>query len=148
MSADEWALPLDAGVTWCMDTSGPLLVHEAGNALLLAPPHSDDPDRRNVAIRAFDCRSILIGPPGREARSGHRLWERGLSQCTWAAEVTRSRWVAAQERMDSLVDRGDVGTNIAMRHWVLLFKEVTVECVGRSLTTGRLEDDVQVVWLP
>lgn len=47
-----------------------------------------------------------------------------------------------------MVGSGDVGTHVDMRHWVLLFKEVTVECVGRSLTAGRLEDDVQVVWFP
>jgi hypothetical protein len=147
MSSDEWALPCDVGVVWCADTSDPLLVQEAGNALLMVPPHPDDPDRRNVALRVKGCSDLLLGSPGRDARSSHRLWERGLRGCEWAAEVSNSRWVAAQAVMDPCSRRLRSKWAGDRTHWIFLFAEATVECVGSSLTVGRLESNVEVVWL-
>jgi hypothetical protein len=144
MSLDERVVPFDLGVRW-QPVSDPLLTQEKGHAMLFVSPHFDDPDQRTVVLEVLECDGVWVGPPNDEARSGHRLWARGLSECTWAAEVLNSNWIANEIKVNSVHPHHRPEAFEGLRHWILLFKESTAECLGRSISIGRIDKEVRVV---
>lgn len=63
-------------------------------------------------------------------------------------------WRSAEQPVDSGPDKGHSvhprhrpERYADLRHWILLFKEATAECVGRSLEVQRSEGDLKVVEL-
>jgi hypothetical protein len=87
---------LDLGVTW--NPNAPeafLLSDDSGKTVLALNPHRDDTDRRCVVLVWSRARSACLDAPNDEAISGHRLYERGLSNVLWVGLVRDSETVVA-----------------------------------------------------
>jgi len=132
----ETVEPYDVGASWSA-LGSPYLMQTGDKAILVIKASEDDDDRRWVVIRVHGCRGIVVGPPDDEARSGHRLFARGLDTCTAAGEVRQSRWIADLAAVDSVHALHRPEEFADLRHWILLFEENTVECVGTSLSVSR-----------
>jgi hypothetical protein len=137
VSNSERVVPYDLGQRWSANGS-PRLLQESTRAVLVLGPHSDDEDRSLVAIQIHDCDGVWLGPPNDEARSGHRLDSVGLADCAWAGEVLNSEWVSQVLAVNSAHPRHTPGAFTGLRHWILLFKENTAECLGTSLRVRRI----------
>jgi len=127
----------DLGVKWEPNISNPLLVQQGARALLAVDPHFDDEDQRLVVIQIVRCQGVWLGLPNDEARSGHRLWSKGLSECRWVGEVLNSTSIGKLAAVNSVHPRHRAERFTVLRHWVLLFKEATAECIGSNSTVVR-----------
>lgn len=130
-------IPYDLGVRWDPNGSDPLLVQEGDRAMLVVGCHFDDPDKRLVVVDLHGCSGVWLAGPNDEARSGHRLWTNGLSDCLWSGEVVESSWIAQEMSVNSVHPRHDPERYADLRHWILLFKEKTAECIGTSIGVLR-----------
>jgi hypothetical protein len=135
--ARERVQPLDIGTEWEPNAPEPLLVQGDGTATLLVNAHFDDLDQRLVVFRFGHCRGALLGPPNDEARNGHRLWRKGLSECLWAGEVTKSDWIARIESENRVHRLHDAQRFERLRHVILLLKDSTFECVAEDVAVER-----------
>ena len=133
---DEQVIPVDLGVRWAPNTSNPLLVQHSIQGTLVVGPHFDDADQRLVVIRIDGCWGVWLGPPNDEGRASHPLWDKGLSSCLWAGEVLHSRRIAGAGGL-----AGVSAITPRPRHWILLFKENTAECVGDAIRVDRVNRD-------
>jgi hypothetical protein len=136
-SAPEHLVQLDLGVMWERNWASPRLI-DSGNAWLIVEPYHDDDDRRWVSLCFRHSDGAVVGPPNDEARSGHRLWEVGLRECSWAGEVLNSEWVRRLERQNAVHPRHDPSRWKDLRHYVLLFKEVTAEVLCKEVKVERI----------
>lgn len=99
----------------------------------------EDVDRRQVVLESFNIGGAVLGAPGDEARSGHRLWNRGLDRCFWSAEVFNSDWIRRMERVDSVHPHHDPSRFLRFRHYILNTKEATFEVVADWCSVRRVE---------
>lgn len=81
--------------------------------------------------------SASMAGPNDEAISGHRLYEMGLSELSWAGVVQQSELVQALERQDRAHPAHDRSRYSQLAHHVLLLKEGVVEVAARALTIER-----------
>lgn len=132
----EQVVPYDVGTTWSA-TGAAYLMQTGEKAIVVVKSHESDADRRWVIIRVHDCCGVTVGPPDAEARPGHRLYPAGLDGCVWAGEVLESRWISEFAAMNVVhpLHRPDATSDL--RHWILLFADSTLECVGTSLSVSR-----------
>jgi hypothetical protein len=135
---DEYAEPIDLRVTWDPNIDETLLVHQKGRARLVLPARLDDLDQRRVVIEWSRCHGAVLSGPNDEARNGHRLWSAGLRDCTSAAEVFNSRWVRELELVNSVHPHHRPEFFAGARHFVVLLKESTFECVADDYAVSRL----------
>lgn len=142
-SGPERVTPIEIGVRWAPNTSDPLFVQHRMQAILVIPAHFDDADQRRVVLRVDGCHGVWLGEPNDEGRSAHRLWEKGLADCSWAGEVIASSWIAdTANRVQAAWHWShpfDPSLYEDLHHWILLFKESTAECVGNALTVLRVD---------
>jgi hypothetical protein len=132
----ENVVPYEVGTSWSA-IGAPYLMQTGDKAILVVKAAEGDDDRRWVTIRVHGCCGIVIGPPNDEARSGHRLYSEGLDKCAWAGEVLQSRWISDLAAVNSVHPLHRPEAFSDLRHWILMFKENTVECVGSSLSVSR-----------
>jgi len=95
----ERVVPWDTGFKW--EPNAPeavLAVSDRGRAVLAVNAHPDDPDGDCVVFVWSRSRAAIMGSPNDEARSGHRLYSRGLSGGLWPGTVEQSEWIADLER--------------------------------------------------
>jgi hypothetical protein len=137
VTSSERVVPYDLGQKWSANGS-PRLLQETTRAVLVLGPHGDDRDRSLVAIQVHDCDGVWLGPPNDEARGGHRLDAVGLADCIWVGEVLNSQWISQVKTVDSAHPLNRPESFSGLRHWILLFKENTAECLGTSLTVRRI----------
>lgn len=137
-SEQERAVPLDVGVRWDPNADDAVLIHRDSQATLLLRPNADDPSDDWLALRWDDCYGSVLTGPNDEARSGHRLWAHGLSECLWSAEVLESRWIADLEHANSVHPRHQPERYARLRHVILLLKETTFECVATGWRVERV----------
>jgi hypothetical protein len=136
---EERAISFDLGVTWEPNTPMPLLIQTEFEAYLLLDPHMDDPDQRAVVVHAEACEGALLGLPNDEARNGHPLYERGLDEVSWTAEVQGSRWIGRLEEMNRVHPNHDSSAFLSLRHFILLLKDSTFEVNARDLRSLRAD---------
>jgi hypothetical protein len=126
--------PHDFGVTWDPVVPRPLLMQYEDEAYLAFYPREDpiqhDPTPTVAIFQWHGCDGAVLGPPNDEAVPGHRLWPRGLDGVAWGAEVNNSAWIAHLEKVNSVHARHRPGWFSQLRHFVLLFKESTFECLA------------------
>jgi hypothetical protein len=134
---DELAVPLNVGIEWNPNADDACLVHSWDHAYLALNPHFSDPDRDRVVFRWAGCRGAVLSGPNDEARSGHRLWRSGLRGCLWAAEVFNSHWIGGLERANRVHPRHRPESYQGLRHFILLLKETTFECVADGFEVSR-----------
>ena len=136
MSAES-AAEVDLGIIWEPNAPRPLLIQDQSDAYLVLDPHLDDPEDSSVVVRWIGCEGALLGLPNDEARSGHRLWDSGLRDCRWAAEVTDSEWIANLERRNRIHPRHSPARFSVLRHFILLFHDSTFEVVAKDVESSR-----------
>lgn len=138
----ERVVPWDLGVEW--EPNAPeamLLCDDGGRAFLALFPHFNDPDERMVVIAWTGSRAAVMQPPNDEALSGHRLYDKGLAEVSWAGEVLGSAWIEQLELQDRVHPLHDPSRFETLRHVVLHLKENTVEVVARDFSVRRIDAD-------
>ena len=98
--------------------------------------------------RRARCLGALLGGPNDEARSGHRLWQKGLSECLWAAEVRNSSWIARLERENRVHHRHNADLFAGYRHFILMLKDSTFEVLAKSYQLHRWSREQVIVQFP
>ncbi|MFH1346546.1 MAG: hypothetical protein ABIL01_35945 [Pseudomonadota bacterium] len=88
-----------------------------------------------TAVRAF-----YLGSPNDEGLEGHRLWGRGLSFYSFQ-EVIHSDWIAELERRNRVHARHSTKLFEGLRHFVMTFKEQTLECVARTFEVTHRQEE-------
>jgi len=96
----------------------------------------------NVEASFSGVRAFYRGAPNDEALSGHRLWGQGLRPYSFQ-EVLNSDWIAELERRNRVHPRHSVDLFNSLRHFVVTFKDETVECVARALDIKHKNEELQ-----
>ena len=73
-----------------------------------------------------------MGPPNDEARSGHRLYRRGLAELLWAGQVEHSEWIADLERQNRVHKFHDSVRFALLTHFILPLKDSVVEVAAED----------------
>ena len=107
--------------------------------MLALKPHHNDTDRRCVALVWSGTRSACLADPNDEAKSGHRLYESGLSNVLWAGLVRDSETIVALERANRVHPNHDPTRFESLQHHVILLKECAAEVVAEAVTVQRFE---------
>jgi hypothetical protein len=134
----ERVLSWDIGFRWEPNAPDAVLaVADSGRAVLALKPHFDDPDRDCVVFVWSGTWAAVMGPPNDEARSGHRLYRRGLADLLWAGQVKQSEWIADLERQDRAHKLYDTARVAQLTHFILSLKESVVEVAAQDATIRR-----------
>ena len=89
-------------------------------------------------MRWRHVRHALLGSPNDEARIGHRLWDKGLSEVRWIGEVLDSELIAMLERQNSVHPSHNPARFASLRHFVIPLKEDTAEVIAEEFSIGRI----------
>jgi hypothetical protein len=76
-----------------------------------------------------------MGPPGDEARSGHRLFRRGLAELMWSGVVEDSEWIIELEHRDRV--HPDHARFSILTHFIVPLKDETVEVMAEAVEMLR-----------
>lgn len=150
-TAAELGLPyaerVDLGVTWDAGAPMPVLLsglrtfvafYLSGHDLLSggADPSAGNP-RADHGIGVVEFKrmtNVKIGSPNDEVLHGHPLWGSGL-EFYRAHEVKNSSWIAELMQVDRAHEGFDESQWTGRRHFVLTFRDETLECVAKWTTT-------------
>lgn len=123
---------IDLGLTWSGGAPLPVLIQGDSTAVLVVRLDSED------AVGVIDWigpDTVSFGGPGDEGIERHYLYGVGLEDLVWAGEVEDSPWAAAAD-FGHAPDPRLVGAGspflLPLRHFVLLFKDSTFECLARG----------------
>jgi hypothetical protein len=95
-------------------------------------------DSRPLALVQFlGCRVFQFGGPNDEVMNGHPLYGKGLSPYG-AHRVANSRWLAEQQRINSVHWQYDPSSWLGTYHYVLLFHDSLFECLANGHRIERL----------
>jgi hypothetical protein len=151
-AGDEYADELNIGLAW--DTGAPLphlLANGHRTYLLfyLADPdpswdgtstrvvHPGAADRVPLGVVEFHhAYSVKLGGPNDEAITGHPLSGKGLRPYA-AHQVVNSRWITAQEQINSVHPSHRGGWHDRLNHYVFCFHDETLECLAESFTAEQ-----------
>ena len=126
----ERVTDLAVGVEW--DPNGPYVLITGGyGAVLALIAYTDDPNQHCVVLRWKYAIAVALEPPNDEAITGHRLYDRGLSEIVSAGEVLQSAWVADLERRNRVHPSHDAERYAGDRHYIFPLKESVAEVVSR-----------------
>jgi hypothetical protein len=78
-----------------------------------------------------------MGTPNDEGLPGHRLYECGLAELTWAGVVEHSGRIARLEQDNRVHPQHDAERFSRLHHYILPLKEGTAEVVAESVTVER-----------
>ncbi|MBV9450211.1 MAG: hypothetical protein JO345_30410 [Streptosporangiaceae bacterium] len=134
----EQVVPALAGVRWNPGVSDAvLIVTENGLAALGLNPHPDDASRDRVVLVWSGTWAVDMGAPNDEALSGHRLYERGLADLTWAGVVEHSERITDLERRNRVHPDHDPERFSQLRHFIVPLKEGTAEIIAENVQVQR-----------
>jgi hypothetical protein len=129
---------LGSWVQWEPNAPDELLaVGDGGRAVLALNAHFDDGNQDCVVLVWSSTWAVVMGPPNDEARSCHRLYQRGLSGQLWAGTVEESTWISDLERQNRVHPRHDAARFTRLTHFILPLKECTVEVVAEKVSVLR-----------
>jgi hypothetical protein len=130
-SNGERVVPLDLGLVATPGAPYPVLLQNDWNAFLVFYLAAIDPSGDAIGIVEWiGCTSTSFGYPNEEALSGHRLWDRGLSEVHWCGEVLNSSWIAEMEIANRVHFMHDPANWATLRHFILPFQDSTFECAA------------------
>jgi hypothetical protein len=127
-----------AGIRW--DPNSPaavLIVTDAGLAALALRPHPADTGDACVVLVWSGMQEATMGAPNDEALPGHRLYERGLAELTWAGVVEHSERIARLEQGNRIHPRHGPERFSRLQHYILPLKEDVVEVIAETVTVQR-----------
>jgi hypothetical protein len=110
-------------------------------------------EQRGVAVaQCVNFMASRHGYPNDEGRDEHRLWSAGLSDSIGIAEVIDSSWLA---ELESQLDRSTrrlwtvealrAREPLGLRHYILQFKESTLEILANDLRISLHQEPYAVV---
>ena len=127
-------------MTWNPNAPEAFLLSDVfGKTVLALKPHHNDTDRRCVVLVWSGTRSACLADPNDEAKSGHRLYQSGLSNVLWAGLVRDSETIVALERANRVHPYHDPTRFESLQHHVILLKECAAEVVAEAVTVQRFE---------
>jgi hypothetical protein len=151
-AGDEFAVEIDVELTWSIGAPLPHLLANGSAAYLLFLLEDTDPHWDGTEVRVVDpaaaeteqlglvafhrVHSIKFGGPNDEAITGHPLSGRGLTPYR-AHQVVNSRWIADEERINSVHPYHRGGWHERLRHYVFCFHDETFECIAEGFSTER-----------
>ncbi|MCL2091171.1 MAG: hypothetical protein FWH11_08130 [Micrococcales bacterium] len=151
-TGDEYAVPLDLGMAWSTGAPVPHVLASGRKAYVLFYLHDPDPDWDGTWTRVVQpgspepallgtvtfrlVHAIKFGGPNDEALEGHPLAGKGL-QVYSAHRVVNSRWITAEEQVNSVHPQHRGGWHDRLNHYVLCFHDQTLECLAEGFTTKR-----------
>jgi hypothetical protein len=134
----ERVVPSLAGVRWEPNSpAAVLIVTDAGLAALALEPHPADTGHDCVVLVWFGTKEAAMGVPNDEALMGHRLYERGLAELTWAGIVEDSERIARLELGNRVHPRHEAERFRRLNHYILPLKEGTVEVIAETVSAQR-----------
>lgn len=106
-------------------------------------------DTKPIAVVEFlGCESLRFGGPNDEVLSGHPLWGKGLHPYQ-AHVIANSRWLAEQEKTNSVHAYYNPSRWKTLKHYLLLFHDETFECLAKDykveIVTESMEQVVKIV---
>ncbi len=138
MPMTERVVPWIAGVRWEPNAPAAVLIAtDAGLAALALRPHPADTDHNCVVVVWSGTQEAVMGAPNDEALPGHRLYERGLAELTWAGIVEHSERIARLEQASRIHPRHDAARFSRLHHYILPLKEDVVEVIAETVTVQR-----------
>ena len=134
----ERVVPTLADIRWEPNSpAAVLIVMDAGRAALALNPHPADTDQDCVVFVWSGIWETVMGAPNDESLSGHRLFDRGLAELTWAGIVEHSERIARLERANRVHPWHEPERFSRLHHYILPLKEVTVEVVADTVKVRR-----------
>jgi hypothetical protein len=99
-------------------------------------PRVPDPQADNgIGVVEFKrVTSVKIGSPNDEVLRGHPLWGSGLEFYS-VHEVKNSPWITELVEVDRVHERFDESQWRGRRHFILTFRDETLECVAKWTIT-------------
>ena len=131
-------MPSLAGIRW--DPNAPaavLIVTDAGRAALALRPYPGDTGRDCVVLVWSGMQETVMGTPNDEALPGHRLYDRGLAELTWAGVVEHSERIARLEQVNRIHPRHEAERFSRLHHYIVPLKESIVEVVAETVAVQR-----------
>jgi hypothetical protein len=130
--------PALAGIRWEPNSpAAVLVVTDTGLAALALSPHPADTDDNCVVFVWSGVQETVTGASNDEVLPGHRLYESGLGELTWAGVVEHSERIACLEQGNRVHPQHDAERFSRLRHYILPLKEGTVEVVAETVTVQR-----------
>jgi len=152
-AGDEYAVELGIGLVWDIGAPLPHLLATGHRAFVLFYLSMGDPDWDGSSVRIVDpaaaeaeplgvvefhhVHSIKLGGPNDEAIGGHPLCGKGLRPYS-AHQVVNSRWITAEEQINSVHPSHRGGWHERLNHYLFCFHDETLECLAEGFTTERL----------
>jgi hypothetical protein len=150
-TAAELGLPYaqraDLGARWDADTPTPVVLSGLRTfAVFYLSVHDQVAARTNPRVRDPQAdhgigivefkrvTSIKIGPPGDEVLREHPLWGSGLEFYS-AHEVENSPWITELMEVDRVDERFEESQWTGRRHFILTFRDQTLECIAKWTIT-------------
>jgi hypothetical protein len=151
-AGDEYAVEMTLGLVWDIGAPLPHLLANGHNTYVLFYLADPDPAWDGTWVTVVDptapqavplgvvefyhAYSIKLGGPNDEALDGHPLSGRGLRPYA-AHQVVNSRWIAAEEQINSVHPNHHGGWHDQLNHYVFCFHDETLECLAEGITTER-----------
>jgi hypothetical protein len=128
ISNNEQAESIDFHPLWEPGSPNPYLL-QSDNKAFLVYKIKNEPHKFAI-VEWVQCRGAVLGGLNDEAISGHRLWNKGLKDCLFAAEVKHSSWIEELRKENSVHPYHDDEMFSSLRHYILLLKDSTFECIA------------------
>ena len=152
-ASDEYAVELSLGLVWDIGAPLPHLLANGHRAFVLFYLSMGNPEWDGSSVRIVDpaaaeaeplgvvefhrVHSIKLGEPNDEAIGGHSLSGKGLRPYG-AHQVVNSRWITAEEQINSVHPSHRGGWHERLNHYLFCFHDETLECLAEGFTTERL----------
>jgi hypothetical protein len=159
-AGDEYAVEMTLGLVWDIGAPLPHLLANGHKTYVLFYLADPDPAWDGTWVNVVDpaasqavplgvvefhhVHSIKLGGPNDEALDGHPLTGKGLRAYA-AHKVVNSRWIAAEEQINSVHPNHRGGWHDQLNHYVFCFHDETLECLAESFTTERHVGSPQTV---
>lgn len=146
-AGDEFAVELDLELMWSTGAPLPHLLANGSKAYLLFLLEDADPSWDGTWVRVVDpaateteqlgliefhrVHSTKFGGPNDEAIEGHPLSGKGLNPYR-VHQVVNSRWIADEERINSVHAHHRGGWHERLNHYAFCFHDETFECIAEA----------------
>lgn len=107
-------------------------------------PPFDDPIKQIAVLRFSHCHGLKTGSPNDETIEGHSLFGRGIDVGE-SYIVHKSAWLEEIKNINKAHSLYNDEYWSNARHFLIFFKEITVECLAKDLRSEIVDGDVSQV---
>jgi len=142
MGNTERVVNLETGIRVEPNAPDPYILSGAASTTLLF--RSSLENESKIGILRFQlCTQTIFGRPNDEIVHRHRLWEKGLKNIRDFGEVLESEWLADIVHRNSAHPRHKPSLFDKKRHFIVLFRDSTFECIANSFAVAESADGIQ-----